>query len=60
MIEYLTIDEVSKLLRVHRRTIQNYIKRGTIPAIKLSTKTVRIPRKELLERLINASMNESQ
>ena len=55
MVEYLTIEEVSKLLRVNKRTIHNYIKRGEIPAIKLSSKTLRIPRDELFEILSGVS-----
>ena len=55
MVEYLTIEEVSKLLRVNKRTIHNYIKRGEIPAIRLSSKTLRIPRKELFESLLEES-----
>ena len=52
MVEYLTIEEVSKLLRVNKRTIHNYIKRGEIPAIRLSSKTLRIPRDEFYESLL--------
>ena len=51
MNEYLTIDEVSRLLRVKRRTVLNYIKNGLIPSIKLNNKTLRVPKWELIERL---------
>lgn len=51
MNDYLTIDEVSRLLRVKSRTVQNYIRKGLIPAIKLNNKTLRVPKWELLERL---------
>ena len=51
MNDYLTIDEVSRLLRVKSRTVQNYIRKGLIPAIKLNNKTLRIPKQELIDKL---------
>ena len=50
-MEYLTIQEVSEILRVKHRTVQSYIRKGLIPAIKLSNKTVLIPKDRLAQRL---------
>ncbi len=55
MSDYLTIEEASKLLNVKKQTLHTYIKQGKIPAIRLSSKTIRIPKQALIERLYQAS-----
>lgn len=35
MEEYLTVQEVSALLKVHWQTVLNYIKKGELEAIRL-------------------------
>jgi excisionase family DNA binding protein len=35
--EYLTLQEVADMLRVHRCTVQRYLKRGAIEGSKLGT-----------------------
>lgn len=56
MADYLTLEEVSTILNVKKRTVQTYIKQGKLPAIRLSKKTIRIPKRELFETLFNASL----
>ncbi len=56
MADYLTLEEVSTILNVKKRTVQTYIKQGKLPAIRLSNKTIRIPKRELFETLFNASL----
>lgn len=45
--ELLTLDEASEVLRVCKRTLQNYIKGEKIKITRLSFKKVLIPKKEL-------------
>lgn len=45
--ELLTLEEISKILRVTKRTIYNYINSGELKKINLSRKNVLISRKEL-------------
>ena len=56
MEDYLTLEEVSTILNVKKRTVQTYIKQGKLPAIRLSNKTIRIPKRELFKTLFNASL----
>jgi len=44
--EFLTVDQVAKLLLVHWQTILNYIKGGKLKAVKLG-KGYRIQKQEL-------------
>ena len=49
--EYLTVEEVSKLLKVHWQTTLNYIRSGKLRAVRLG-KGYRIGR-ESLDKFIN-------
>ena len=60
MTDYYTIGEVSELLRVNKRTVNTYIKNGTIPAVRLTKKTIRIPKKEFAESMIKASVAKNR
>lgn len=35
IVEVLTLDQVAKLLRLHRSTVYRMVKRGEIPAVKI-------------------------
>lgn len=47
-IELLTINEASKLLKVSRRTLYNYIKSGKLPCIKLSNRALRFKETDIM------------
>lgn len=44
--EFLTVEQIAKLLQVHWQTVLNYIKAGKLKAIKLG-KGYRIEKREL-------------
>ena len=47
---WMTPEEVSEYLKIHRNTVYDYIKRGIFPAVKFG-KYYRIPKEELDSRL---------
>jgi excisionase family DNA binding protein len=51
MSELLTIDQVAKILGVNRDTVRRYIHKGELPVIKLTPKTWRVSRDDLIEFL---------
>lgn len=44
--DFLTVEQITKILQVHWQTVLNYIKNGKLKAIKLG-KGYRIPKKSL-------------
>lgn len=48
---YCTINEVKDILKVSLETVRRYVRRGKLPAIKLSGKYIRIAEKDLDEFL---------
>lgn len=56
--EFLTVEQVAKLLKVHWQTILNYIKSGKLMALKLG-KGYRISR-ENLEKFIRENSNKKK
>ncbi len=46
-VEMLTIEEVSRLLRVSERTVRRLIEKGELAAIEVSTRSYRIMRSDL-------------
>ena len=52
MQEYYTVREVAGILKVEDQTIRKYITDGKIKALKLSSRLLRIPIKEL-DKLLN-------
>lgn len=48
----LTLAEASKLLKVSKRTLYNYIKTGKIPCVRLSSKAIRLREADIM-RLIS-------
>jgi excisionase family DNA binding protein len=44
--EYLTLSEVSKLLKVHPNTLRNWDKNGTLKPIRLGERKIRRYKKE--------------
>ena len=40
---WYTRDEAAALLRVHITTLDRYVREGTVPAVKLGPRVVRIP-----------------
>lgn len=49
--EYLTVEQVATLLKVHWQSVLNYIKRGDLPAVRIG-RGYRISRSGL-EKFIN-------
>ena len=39
--EYLTLEEVSNILKVHKNTLRNWDNDGTLKAIRVGTKRIR-------------------
>ena len=50
--QLLTIDQVAEVCNVSRRSVQNWIYAGDLPAIRLAGKTVRI-RVSALDEFLN-------
>jgi len=48
--EFLTVEEVAKLLRISVRTVQRLLKGGELPGVRIGRQW-RIPRAELMARL---------
>ena len=44
--EYLTLSEVSKLLKVHQNTLRNWDKNGTLKAIRIGERKIRRYKKD--------------
>lgn len=56
-MDYLTRSEVAKMLRVHPRTVDRWLKKGLLKGYKLGdgkTAPLRIPRKEVDKFLKNS------
>ena len=45
--EFLTVDEVAKLLRMSKATVYRIIKEGKLKAVKISERNTRIQRREI-------------
>jgi excisionase family DNA binding protein len=45
--EFLTVDEVARLLKLNQQTVRNQIDRGEMPAVRMGPRRVRIRRSEL-------------
>ncbi|MEN2985989.1 MAG: helix-turn-helix domain-containing protein [Thermodesulfovibrionaceae bacterium] len=48
----LTVAEASKILKLSKRTLYNYIKTGKLPCVKLSNKVIRLKETDIM-RLIS-------
>ena len=48
--EWVSVKEASRILGVHRNTINRLIKEGKLPAVRFSSKITRLSRSELLAR----------
>ena len=57
--EFLTVAEVAQLLRLNQQTVRNWIDQGSLPAIRVGARRVRIPRTELDAFLREASGSNS-
>lgn len=55
---YLTINEVSKLLKVHPNTLRNWDANGVLVATRIGIKKVRRYRKSDIDRFITKSNEE--
>lgn len=53
--EYLTIGEVSKLLKVHSNTLRNWDKNGTLKPIRIGERKIRRYKKEDVIRFLENS-----
>ena len=57
---YLTISEVSRLLKVHPNTLRNWDSNGILVPIRIGIKKVRRYRKSDIEKFINNSNKENK
>lgn len=48
-LRLLTIEDVSKILCISKRTVYNYIKEGKLPFIKLSNRALRFKESDLIK-----------
>jgi len=46
-VELLTVNQVGKLLKIKPVTVRAWIRRGTIPAVRIGAKIIRIPYEEV-------------
>jgi excisionase family DNA binding protein len=53
--EFLTVAEVAQLLRLNQQTVRNWIDQGSLPAIRVGARRVRIRRTDLDAFLMEAS-----
>ena len=51
-VEYLTIMEVSRLLRVHPNTLRNWDKNGTLVPVRIGERKLRRYKKSDIEALL--------
>ena len=57
---YMKISEVANLLNLSTRTIHNWIGSGRIPAVKLSKRTIRIPKDQFYQSLSKSEQNSAK
>lgn len=57
LTEYLTLREVSQMLKVHPNTLRTWDKNGTLQAIRIGAKRIRRYRKADVENFIKKSSN---
>lgn len=53
--EYLTLKEVSDLLKVHENTLRNWDKNGTLKAIRIGGRKIRRYKKEDIIKFMETS-----
>ncbi len=53
--EYLTLSEVSKLLKVHPNTLRNWDKNGTLKPIRIGERKIRRYKKEDVIKFLESS-----
>jgi len=53
--EYLTLMEVSQLLKVHPNTLRNWDKDGNLKSVRIGVRKLRRYRREDIERFIEKS-----
>lgn len=59
MEELLTLNEASKILKVHPNTLRSWDKKGILKAIRIGVKKVRRYKKEDIEKFIKESNKKS-
>lgn len=53
--EYLTLKQVSELLKVHPNTLRNWDKNGTLKPIRIGERKIRRYKKEKVKKFLEAS-----
>ena len=53
--EYLTLSEVSKMLKVHPNTLRNWDKNGTLKPIRIGERKIRRYKKEDVIKFLESS-----
>lgn len=59
MEELLTLNEASKILKVHPNTLRSWDKKGILKALRIGVKKVRRYKKADIENFIKQSNNKS-
>ena len=52
--EYLTLKQVSELLKVHPNTLRNWDKNGTLKPIRIGERKIRLYKKEDIKKFLEA------
>lgn len=58
LTEYLTLQEVSQMLKVHPNTLRTWDKNGTLQAVRIGAKRIRRYRKNDVENFVNNSTSK--
>lgn len=53
--EYLTLDEVSNILKVHKNTLRNWDNDGTLRAVRVGAKRIRRYKYSDIQKFMNQS-----
>ena len=53
--EYLTLDEVSNILKVHKNTLRNWDNDGTLRAVRVRAKRIRRYKYSDIQKFMNQS-----
>ena len=56
--EYLTLQEVSKMLKVHPNTLRTWDNNGTLKAVRIGAKKIRRYRRSDIDKFIKQSSKE--
>jgi len=58
--EFMTIEEVIKLLKISRTTILNMSKKGVLPIYKFAQKSYRLKRSDVMQHIQNSVVKDGE